>query len=386
MTAPVTNLISLPTGELSIQVMRTDIPLEELCGFAARRNPKRGFLFVSKVLGKHIPVKPSLMRSVHTLLAQKIPADLPGPIVVVGMAETAIALGHGVYDEFVRLTGRTDTIFLHSTRYLLDRPLALEFREEHSHAADHLMYLPEADEHRQVFDNARSLVLIDDEASTGATFVNLAQAFKGRIPSLENIVTGVITDWRGPARATKMLGQMPVPSTMISILEGEYQFQAAPNLVAMEMPKSSGNGAFKDCLLPRNQGRFAHSGRMQLSAAAYRSAQGVLHRSQHQVDAANSVLILGTGEFAYPPFLLAEELEAAGYNVRYQSTTRSPVLVGGAMSCSLAFADNYDDGIANYVYNVAPGQYEHVIIVHETPAGSLDKDLIEALNAHALEM
>lgn len=405
-----TDLISLPTGDLSIQVMRTDIPLDQLCGFAARRNPKRGFLFVSKVLGKHIPVKPSLMRQVHTLLAAKIPAQLPGPVVVIGMAETAIALGHGVYDEYVRLTGRQDTLFLHSTRYRLDRPLALEFREEHSHAADHLMYLPEDQAHRRLFDSARTLVLIDDEASTGATFVNLAQAFKQRIPTIEHIVTGVITDWRGPARSARMLAQMPVSAAMISILEGEYQFQPAPNLVAMEMPKSVGNGHFKDGLLPRNQGRFGLSGRVPLSAAAYDLARAAIHRSQPAYDkppqggavpgwmgsadtdrasnetSAAQVLVLGTGEFAYPPFLLAEELEAAGYDVRYQSTTRSPALIGGAMACGLTFADNYADGIGNYVYNVAPGQYERVIIAHETPDGSLDGDLLEALKAHALEM
>ena len=60
-------VVELPTGRLSIEVLRSDIALDQLCGFAARRNPKRGFLFVSKVLGKHIPVRPSLMRQVHAL-------------------------------------------------------------------------------------------------------------------------------------------------------------------------------------------------------------------------------------------------------------------------------------------------------------------------------
>jgi hypothetical protein len=98
------------------------------------------------------------------------------------------------------------------------------------------------------------------------------------------------------------------------------------------------------------------------------------------------LLVLGTGEFAYPPFLLAEEMEAAGLDVHYQSTTRSPALIGGALGCGLEFADNYADGIANYVYNVAPGQYDRVIIAHETPAGSIDKTLVERLGADTLEM
>ena len=32
--------------------------LKDLLGFAQRINPKRAFLFVSKVLGRHIPVAP----------------------------------------------------------------------------------------------------------------------------------------------------------------------------------------------------------------------------------------------------------------------------------------------------------------------------------------
>jgi hypothetical protein len=52
----------------------------------------------------------------------------------------------------------------------------------------------------------------------------------------------------------------------------------------------------------------------------------------------------------------------------------------------LTFADNYDDGIANYVYNVEPWQYERVIIAHETPSGSIDKTLIELLQAETQEI
>lgn len=51
----------LPTGRLELKVDRCDHGLDNLVALAARQNPKRGFLFVSKVLGRHIPVKPSQM-------------------------------------------------------------------------------------------------------------------------------------------------------------------------------------------------------------------------------------------------------------------------------------------------------------------------------------
>lgn len=88
---------SLMRGVLEVDVHLSSVSPESLFGFAERRNPKRAFLFVSRVLGKHIPVKPSVMEFTYESLAAKIPADLPGPVLVIGMAETAVGLGAGVH-------------------------------------------------------------------------------------------------------------------------------------------------------------------------------------------------------------------------------------------------------------------------------------------------
>jgi hypothetical protein len=96
------------------------------------------------------------------------------------------------------------------------------------------------------------------------------------------------------------------------------------------------------------------------------------------------LLVLGTGEFAYPPFLLAEELERHGLDVRYQSTTRSPIIEGGAIGCSLAFADNYGDGIPNFLYNARREDYDRILVCHETPAATIDGALLSALGAEAV--
>ncbi|TXR27968.1 phosphoribosyltransferase, partial [Ectopseudomonas mendocina] len=49
----------LKRGLLEVKVDDAVLPPANLFGFAERRNPKRAFLFVSKVLGRHIPVRPS---------------------------------------------------------------------------------------------------------------------------------------------------------------------------------------------------------------------------------------------------------------------------------------------------------------------------------------
>src|SRR3546814_5665769 len=56
---PYTTLFrSLPTGTLELTT-EENVDLDAFCDFAARANPKRGFLIVSKVLGRHLPASRS---------------------------------------------------------------------------------------------------------------------------------------------------------------------------------------------------------------------------------------------------------------------------------------------------------------------------------------
>ena len=72
LTAPI------QAGCLTLTLHREEQSLETYLTYATRQNPRRLYLFVSKVLGKHWPVRPSVMRG-HRRLAAKI-ANLPGPM------------------------------------------------------------------------------------------------------------------------------------------------------------------------------------------------------------------------------------------------------------------------------------------------------------------
>lgn len=61
---------TLTTGTLEVRSDATPETLDALFGIAERRNPKRAFLFVSKVLGRHIPVEPEIMRGVYRRLSE----------------------------------------------------------------------------------------------------------------------------------------------------------------------------------------------------------------------------------------------------------------------------------------------------------------------------
>lgn len=365
--------VSLESGLLRLKVSKTEMPLDELCGFASRRNRKRGFLFVSKVLGRHIPVRPGVMSGVHEALARQIPADLPGPVLFMGLAETAVALGHGVRDQFAALTGREDTLFLHTSRYRLNRPVLVEFLEEHSHAPSHILYEPSSPEMLHSLQTARSLVLVDDEASTGKTFINLTRALTPTMRALEQIVTAVITDWRAPHLRAAFRESMPVSASSVALLEGEYQFEPAAFDDTEEAPAAIGTNAPVDDLLLRNYGRL---GVTQCPALPLPDLGAV---------AGQRILVLGSSEFVYPPYLLASALERQGATAFCQATTRSPVRLGGAISCALEFKDNYADGIVNYLYNARKQDYDRILLCTETPASLLDPVLVETLGAEVVQ-
>lgn len=370
--APERHLVDLRTGHLEIEVVRSELPLADLCGFAARRNPRRGFLFVSRVLGRHLPVRPSVMRDAQERLARQIPVNLPGPVVVLGLAETAIALAQGVHREWTGLSGRDDVLFLHTTRYRLDAPLAFTFEEEHSHASRHLVYAPADPAHAEIFQTARTLVIVDDEASTGGTFVNLARAFaasNGRATPIERIVCVTLTDWSPPFTA-----RMPADTVVISLLDGSYRFTPNDEAKGITMPHATGNDELKDTTIPRNRGRRGVRAAIGWDGAVPSILPG------------ERVLVLGTGEFTWLPFCLAERLEAEGADVWCQATTRSPILVGHDIASGVTFPDNYADGIANFLYNYTPGQYHRVILCHETPQADLPHALLDTLAATSFEM
>lgn len=362
--------IELAAGTLSVAVDRSDFDLDWLCGFASRRNPKRPFLFVSRVLGRHLPVSPNDMRLVYRKLAAKLPRDLVGPVLVVGLAETAICLGQGVFDAWQDIRDEDDLLYIHSTRYRLRRPLLATFEESHSHATSHLIYQPEEETSRNLVKAGRTLLLIDDEASTGSTFLALAKALGESMPYLQDIVCVTITDWMGSERRNALAAQMPVRTRFVSLLEGGYGFESSGSRPPL-MPNVTGGGEEKDGLLPINWGRLG----IRRSAPLPKMAEKIVARP------GETILVLGTGEFVYPPFLLAERLAHMGAEIRVQATTRSPILEGGAIKGVLEFPDSYQDGIPNYLYSVQPGQYDSVYVCYETPPETWQQGLLSALNA-----
>src|SRR3546814_7087779 len=66
---------------------------------------------------------------------------------------------------------------------------------------------------------ARTLVIVDDECSTGNTYVAVANAMMEVMPHLELIATCCITDWSGG----DYIRNMPRPTLPVSIISGRSE-------------------------------------------------------------------------------------------------------------------------------------------------------------------
>jgi hypothetical protein len=348
--------IALPSGTLTLDVEQAQWPLDALCTFAVRANPRRGFLIVSRVLGKHVPVRPSVMRATYEDLAADLTTlDLPPPALFIALAETATGLGQGVFAAMCKLGAWPQvSMFVHTTRAVVPgAEVAFRFEEPHSHAPAHVVYRPTDSAVVEVVERARSLVLVDDEISTGATLKNLACAYARTNPLLERVVLVSLTDWL--AEPETLAARMPAPVERVSLLRGRFGFRPEPSYRAP--PPSPPPGCELPSRVSRSFGRFGLHAPCDADPAAL---DALLARP-----ATDRLLVLGTGEHLYAPYRLALALEERGRDVMFQSTTRSPILPGPAITQTLSFPDPTDGVTPSFVYNVDPARYDHVVVCDE---------------------
>ncbi|MBF4489558.1 phosphoribosyltransferase domain-containing protein [Psychrobacter sp. N25K4-3-2] len=385
--------------------------LEDLLGFAQRINPKRAFLFVSKVLGRHIPVAPSTMRHAFTDLANLVPNELPTPILVIGMAETAVGLSAGVHQALQ--TRYPDAFLLNSTRHAQHDEnsdpngadsLLTTFCEDHSHASQHLIYQSSDSVAQEQLLASKTLIMVDDEASTGNTCVNVVTALRNAgLTQLKQVHLTTLVDWSLDQENTNKQTEGAKPARMADrltgiefhrhhLLSGAWQWTDAPNPEPITMPSVDTTAAGSQALgHTGNWGRFPtldstegfdkYLSSFQAAFARFNDQESFNDQKIFEVtQLPKRILVLGSNEFVWLPFLLAEWLEAAAQKpdsdtdaiVKFSALTRSPIALGGAITMMLSFGDNYGLGMTNFAYNVEPSDWDLIVLCVETSSDSVD--------------
>ena len=356
-----------------------------------RANPKRSFLLVSTVLGKHVPLPVAVCRAAGAALALEVAGDpraaaaldvvLRGDVVaaatlleglartpargaqdatVVGFAETATGLTHQVGEAL-------DCAWLQTTtRHPDAAATGLAFEESHSHAPDQwLEPLPD-----DLPDGP--LVLVDDELSTGATCANLIRVLHARQPRLAYVVACLVDarpDAAGPLDA--LARELEVAIDVVGLVRRPPVEAPAPGwsggaLPTRRVPEQEVPGTFcsREVAGPP---RAERDGLDREARAAFRAA------ARGAADAVGPLppgtLVLGCGEHLALPQLAAL---ANGPATLTSSTTRSPALVtdiaGYPLQDGLAFAHPEAPGLPGYAYNVRAAQRPHVVVHLAEPA------------------
>lgn len=361
--------------------------IEDLMVVANRaNNPKRNFLFVSKLLGKHIEVNPNVCKAAGRLLAsllynnkdvnsdlmvslikgeeidnEAILRELNSPIetneknFVLGFAETATGLGMSVASSIENSHYQTTT-----REDIIDIRDMLSFEEEHSHATSHKCFTMYPNKIKE----ADRIILVDDEITTGKSMRNLIRELTG-ITDVKKYVILSILDWRNSENIEnmdKLKEELGVDIEVLSLVSGfastddttvyvdnEPTYLTEKTTVTelnianrMEVATTSGVKSY-----------FIYSGRFGVNysniANLEEKCKLVANKINTMLDNEPNVLVLGHGEDIYIPSRVAAYVNG---NVKFKTTTRSPIFCKNEENYPIKSKHCFiDNGVVYYLYN-----------------------------------
>ncbi len=410
------------------------IPTESLFTLATRNNAKRKFLFVSKVLGKHLAVKPNVCLNYGALLAYhwlntsgkyisqetkqaleqlkdtpaaienliRNPEKIGEPSLVLGFAETATGLAHSIFDVLEDAVG-----FYHTTREVANFDgNIINFEEEHSHATAHKVYECKA----MAFSDVKRIILVDDEISTGKTLLNIITEVHKQYGVMKFSVLSLL-DFRNSEDQSKFDETASaygieidvtalVKGKIKQVIEGDLsletikshslfqeEFDQVKENVPICIPKIiNANLEMGVAVTYRSICGEKHylpqTGRFGLNADSHKELKQAIDRVALNIQpyVNGNTLVLGTEEFMFTPLLLASALKG---EIKYKSTTRSPIYVENSNQYSIQsghkFKSYQNPEVANYIYNLHEERYDTIFIVLEDTRDN-GLDLIKSMN------
>lgn len=362
-----------------------DKPIEDVIKMAKRHNnPKRDFLFVNTLLGKHIAVQGRDALMMHRALGDKVYELFKEKgwenkkVLLVGFAETATALAQNIMfyslkfkEKFpLNIVGYTQTTReeLPSNQYT-----NIAFEEEHSHATSQKLYFDKELDYDVV-------LFVEDEITTGNTILNFISQFEKHQSGKDYAVASIL-NWqndkdaktfseKGVEVAFLVRGKMKTELPSFSIKEGkEY------DLYQDEVNYKANLSLRNNPRLPMTVEEFSEY------VTFGDNKDKEFSKLISLKDSKKKTLIIGTEENMFIPIFFAIIIDAD-----VKATTRSPIESslenGYPISSRLKLNSAYESGRVTYLYDMDLGDYEQFVIFVEEESPVFEDGLTKFLSSY----
>lgn len=362
-----------------------DKPIEDVIKMAKRHNnPKRDFLFVNTILGKHIAVQGRDALMMHRALGDKVYELFKEKgwenkkVLLVGFAETATALAQNIMfyslkfkEKFpLNIVGYTQTTReeLPSNQYT-----NIAFEEEHSHATSQKLYFDKELDYDVV-------LFVEDEITTGNTILNFISQFEKHQSGKDYAVASIL-NWqndkdaktfseKGVEVAFLVRGKMKTELPSFSIKEGkEY------DLYQDEVNYKANLSLRNNPRLPMTVEEFSEY------VTFGDNKDKEFSKLISLKDSKKKTLIIGTEENMFVPIFFAIIIDAD-----VKATTRSPIESslenGYPISSRLKLNSAYESGRVTYLYDMDLGDYEQFVIFVEEESPVFENELTKFLSTY----
>ena len=322
------------------------------------KNTKRQYLLVDPLQGKHLPVEPEKALEMFHTLGRELAEKYPDTRLIIGFAETATAVGAGVSTCF------ENCIYIHTTREEIPEVESwAEFLEEHSHAAEQKLC---AEHLGEWIDRTGTVILVDDEISTGKTLINIVAQMRAMFPALseKRIVAASIINRVSEENTARLLENGILSECLVKIPNTDFSEAVSGIEVSAAIGRNAVCGTEKgplydeilpEILLPdprRGMSIRFYERRMSLLANEVVS----LLKNENKIF--GDCLVLGTEECMYPALAIGDRMKKQGVaeSVQMHATTRSPIGIsdreGYPIRSGYALESFYEADRQTFIYNL----------------------------------
>lgn len=329
----------------------------ELVSIAKRENnPKRSYLVVNRLQGKHIPVEPQRAFALFDALADQVKSAFgQEALLLAGFAETATAIG-------ARLAVRLGAAYIQTTREQIPGAEYLLFLESHSHAAEQRLVKNGLEE---ILCGVSRVVFVEDEVTTGNTILHIVDILEKEYPGMVKFAVASLLN------GMDVEAEEQYRSRQIDIL---YLVKTDHRSYAKTAALYAGDGWYQpaDCTACQPEERhtlhaYLNARKCVLGAAYAKACESLWTQVKAiaETGGGKRILVLGTEEFMYPALYVADCLERCGNTVKCHATTRSPIAVSSEedypVHCRYELESLYEKGRRTFVYDLA--RYDSVWIL-----------------------